>query len=73
MKCPRCEKEFQFEFLNVQQWLKSCKLDNHQISFLLYNFGGPLCPKCEDDFVSGFYLSGINPQIQKRFKSVKQE
>ena len=59
MKCPRCEKEFQFEFLSVQHWLKSCKLDKQQISFLLYNFGGPLCRECEDDLVSGFYLLGI--------------
>lgn len=70
MKCARCEKEFLFEFLSVQQWLRQSKLDNRQLSFLLYNFGGPLCPECEDDLQSGFYLSGINPNL-KRSKIIK--
>ncbi len=61
MKCARCEKEFLFEFLSVQQWLLQSKLDNRQLSFLIYNFGDPLCPDCEDDLQSGFYLSGTNP------------
>ncbi len=70
MKCARCEKEFLFEFLSVQQWLRQSKLDNLQLSFLLYNFGGPLCPDCEDDLQSGFYLSGTNP-YRKISKSTK--
>ena len=56
MKCARCEKEFLFEFLCVQQWLLQSKLDIRQLSFLIYNYGGPLCPDCEDDLQSGFYL-----------------
>ncbi len=70
MKCARCEKEFLFEFLSIQQWLCKSKLDNKQLSFLLYNYGGPLCSECEDDLKSGFYLSGINPvrRISKRTK-----
>ncbi|WP_289761499.1 MULTISPECIES: hypothetical protein [Muribaculaceae] len=56
MKCARCEKEFLFEFLSVQQWLLQSKLDIRQLSFLIYNYGGPLCPDCEDDLQSGFYL-----------------
>lgn len=61
MKCARCEKEFLFEFLSVQQWLLQSKLDIRQLSFLIYNYGGPLCPDCEDDLQSGFYLWGTNP------------
>lgn len=62
MKCARCGKEFFFEFLNVQHWLKLSKLDDNQLSFVLYNYGGPLCSDCEEDLVSGFYLSGVNPR-----------
>lgn len=65
MKCARCEKEFPSEFLNVQHWLRQTKLDNQQLSFVLYNFGGPLCPDCEYDLQSGFYLSGTNPYRKK--------
>ncbi|MDO4336087.1 MAG: hypothetical protein Q4C37_09740 [Bacteroidales bacterium] len=61
MKCPRCEKEFPFEFLSVQHWLRESRLDERQLSYVIYNFGGPLCPDCEEDLQSGFYLSGTNP------------
>ncbi len=70
MKCARCEKEFLFDFLSVQQWLLQSKLDSRQLSFLIYNYGGPLCPDCEDDLQSGFYLSGINP-FRGRSKTIR--
>ena len=63
MKCTRCEKEFTFKFLNVQQWLKETKLDSEQLSFLLYHYGGPLCDECLADFKSSFYASGVNPAM----------
>ncbi|MDE5784247.1 MAG: hypothetical protein K2H97_08050 [Prevotella sp.] len=65
MKCPRCEREFAFEFLNVQQWLKSTTLDSEQLSFLLCNYEGPLCSECTADFQSSFYASGVNPAMVK--------
>lgn len=70
MKCSRCEKEFQFEFLSVQQWLRQSKLDRRQLSFIIYNYGGPLCPDCESDVRNCFYLSGVNPYRNKR-KTIK--
>lgn len=69
MKCSRCRKEFQFEFLSIQHWLKHSRLDNDQLSFLLYNFGGPLCNECEEDLISSFYLYGINPN-RKVFRKI---
>ncbi len=65
MKCPRCEREFVFEFPNAQQWLKSTKLDSDQLSFILYNYGGPICNDCIADVHSSFYVSGINPRLKK--------
>ncbi len=70
MKCARCEKEFLFEFLSVQKWLQRSKLDNWQLSFLLYNFGGPVCPECEVDLQDRFYRSATNP-YRKNLVSTK--
>ncbi len=61
MKCARCEKEFLFEFLCVQQWLQQSTLDNQQFSFLLYNYGGSLSPECEGYLQRSYYLSMTNP------------
>ena len=65
MKCPRCEKEFIFEFLKVQKWLKSTRLYSEQLSFILYNYGGPICDECLTDVQSSFYVSGVNPRLKK--------
>lgn len=70
MRCARCEKEFIFEFQNLQHWLKASKLDNRQLSFLLYNYGSPLCEDCENDLRDSFYASGINPY---RCQSIKRK
>ncbi len=70
MRCPRCEKEFVFEFQSLQHWLKASKLDNSQLSFLLYNYGSPLCEECENDLRDSFYVSGISPY---RCQSVKRK
>ena len=65
MKCPRCEKEFIFEFLNVQQWLKSTKFGGEQPSFILHNYGGGLCDGRTADVQGNFYASGVNPAMVK--------
>ena len=64
MKCTWCEREFVFEFPNAQQWLKSTKLDSEQLSFILYNYGGPICDDCTADVHSSFYVSGVNPRLK---------
>lgn len=66
MKCPRCEKEFVFEFLDVWQWLNKSNLDDKQLSFLIYNYGSPICEECIKDLRCSFYVSGINPILKKR-------
>lgn len=68
MKCPRCEKEFQFEFPDVQNWLKNSRFDNKQLSYILFNYGGPICEDCEIDLVCGFYLTGVHPRYMKHRK-----
>lgn len=65
MKCARCEKEFIFEFQSLQQWLKSSKLDNRELSFLLYTYGAPLCEVCENDLHESFDVYGVNPNRRK--------
>ncbi len=65
MKCPRCEKEFIFEFQSIEHWLRASALDNQQLSFLLYNYGAPLCEDCETDLRDCFYSSGVNPKLKK--------
>lgn len=70
MKCPRCEKEFPFEFLSVQSWLKSSKLGNQQLSFVLYNFGGPLCSSCEEYLRRNFYEPESNRDKTKKLNDV---
>lgn len=47
MKCARCEKEFLFEFLDVQQWPRLSKPNDEQLSYLLYNFGTPSSPNAK--------------------------
>ncbi len=70
MKCARCEKEFLFEFLSVQQWLRPSKLENRQLLFLIFNFGGQHCSEYGGNMQSGFYLSGVNP-YRKNLKASK--
>ncbi len=70
MKCARCVKEFPCEFHGVQQRLEQSGLDCLQQSFLLLNFGGPICTQYGDDLKSAFYASGINPSRKIR-KAVK--
>lgn len=62
MKCQRCEKEFPFEYKGTLEWLKNSRLDNKQLSFILVNYGGPLCEDCLEDLRSAFYASGVNPR-----------
>lgn len=64
MKCPRCEKEFQFEYTDTLKWLKNSRLDNEQLSFILFNYGGPICDECLEDLKSAYYASGINPYMK---------
>ena len=69
MKCPRCEKEFQFEFPDVQNWLKNSRFDNKQLSNLeFFSQFGPICEDCEIDLVCGFYLTGVHPRYMKHRK-----
>ncbi len=68
MKCARCGKEFLFEFHSVSHWLKASTLDDRQLSFILYNYGSPICEDCENDLRDSFYAYGVNPNHRQSTK-----
>lgn len=64
MKCPRCEKEFPFEYPSFYEWLRISSLDDVQLAYLLLNYGGPLCAACEENLRAAFYHCGVNPVVK---------